>query len=577
MDMKGMNKIHDTAHKHMNMKSSKSPQKKAVQKKASSIKMSQHNMMNMDGKKHPSSKGEKLSPKINMKGMDMSRSKKDTIKAMNDPMKNMKMDNESDTTKMIRNDTKSMDMDKMKMDDKNKSPAKDSVKMDDHDMMNMKGDTAKPGKQDNQDMKMNMPMDHGMMQHKGMNMDMMNDAFSLNLPMERHGSGTGWVPDASPMNGYMFHRNKWMYMLHGNLFIRYNKQDISNKGSRGGKKFDAPNWLMFMGQKKVGDKGLFHFSTMLSLDLVTIGGSGYPLLFQSGEAFKGKALVDRQHPHDLFSELSVSYSHAFSKNTDVFIYVGYPGEPALGPVAFMHRPAALYNPDAPLSHHWSDATHITFGVATLGVRLGDVKIDGSLFTGREPNDIRYDFDKPRFDSWSGRLSYNLSGNWALQVSHGFLKSPEELHPGEDVNRTTASVIYARQLKNNGWINLSSVYGLNKSKDHTGENSFLLEGSWNRKRLAVYSRYEYVQKSAEELSLDENVYGHDVVFPVNAFTLGVNYDVLQLAKTRLSAGTQFSYYNADERLNPLYGKNPMAVEVYLRIYPALMKVHNYEME
>ena len=93
----------------------------------------------------------------------------------------------------------------------------------------------------------------------------MSHAFSLNLPMSRNGSGTGWLPDASPMYGVMFHSKKWMYMLHGNIFLRYNNQDFSNKGSRGDSKFDAPNWLMFMGQRKVGDRGLFRFSAMLSL------------------------------------------------------------------------------------------------------------------------------------------------------------------------------------------------------------------------------------------------------------------------------------------------------------------------
>jgi len=415
---------------------------------------------------------------------------------------------------------------------------------------------------------MNMEMDD-------MNMDMdmgkMNHAFSLNLPMSRNGSGTAWLPDASPMYGNMYHSGKWMYMLHGNLFVRYNSQDFSNKGSRGGSKFDAPDWLMFMGQRKVGSNGLFHFSSMISLDAVTMGGGGYPLLFQSGEDYKGKSLVDHQHPHDLFSELSVSYSYAFSKNTDVFVYVGYPGEPALGSVAFMHRPSALYNPDAPLSHHWADATHITFGVATLGVRLGQFKVEGSSFTGREPNDKRFDFDKPRFDSWSGRLSYNPSKNWALQVSHGFLKSPEALHVGENVNRTTASATYSLSLANNSWFNAIALWGMNKIKNHSGENAFLLEGSWRKNKLAIYERYEYVQKSVEELNLDEMIYGNDAVFSVNAFTAGFNYDLLSMGKVRLAGGSQFTFYSADNKLNNLYGKTPMAFEIYLRIYPGLMKM------
>lgn len=412
--------------------------------------------------------------------------------------------------------------------------------------------------------------DHSMMHHD-MDMGNMSHAFSLNLPMNRNGSGTGWMPDAAPMYGNMYHSKSWMYMLHYNLFLRYNNQDFTGKGSRGNNKIDAPNWLMFMGQRKVGNNGLFHFNTMLSLDAVTMGGSGYPLLFQSGEAYKGKPLVDRQHPHDLFSELSVSYAHAFSKNTDVFAYLAYPGEPALGSVAFMHRPSALYNPDAPLSHHWIDATHITFGVATLGVRLGQFKIEGSSFTGREPNEKRFDFDKPRFDSWSGRLSWNPSSNWALQVSHGFLKSPEKLHEDEDINRTTASATYSLPLANDGWFNAIALWGMNKVKGHAGENAFLLESSWRKNRLALHGRYEYVQKSVEELNLAETTYGHDAVFPVNAFTLGFNYDLLNIGKAKVAGGSQFTLYSADSRLNNLYGKNPMAFEVYIRLYPGLMRM------
>ncbi|MDB5279180.1 MAG: hypothetical protein JWR61_4135 [Ferruginibacter sp.] len=436
-------------------------------------------------------------------------------------------------------------------------PMKDTPKHTAKDTMPMEMDTM-------------MEQDHTMMDDD-MDMGNMSHAFSLHLPMSRNGSGTGWLPDASPMYGNMYHKKKWMHMLHYNLFLRYNNQDFSNKGVRGGDKVDAPNWLMWMGQRKAGNNGLLHFNTMLSLDAVTMGGGGYPLLFQSGEAYKGKPIVDRQHPHDLFSELSVSYAQALSKKADVFIYLAYPGEPALGPVAFMHRPSALYNPDAPLSHHWADATHVTFGVATLGVRLGNIKLEGSSFTGREPNDKRFDFDKPRFDSWSGRLSYNPSKNWALQVSHGFIKSPEELHASEDVNRTTASAIYSLPLPGSGWLNAVALWGQNKIKGHVGENALLLEASWLRNKLAIHGRYEYVQKSVEELNLDESIYGHSAVFPVNAFSLGFNYDLLKIGKTKIAGGSQFTFYHADNKLNNLYGKNPMAFEVYLRFYPALMKM------
>jgi hypothetical protein len=403
--------------------------------------------------------------------------------------------------------------------------------------------------------------------HAGMDMRMaMSHAFSRNLPMTRNGSGTSWLPDNSPMYAYMFHSKNWMYMLHGDVFLRYNSQDIFSAGSRGNSKFDAPNMVMLMGQRNVGEKGLFHFNTMFSLDPVTVGGAGYPLLFQTGESYNGKPLVDRQHPHDLISELSVSYAHAFSPQSDLFLYLAYPGEPALGPAAYVHRPSGFFNPDAPLSHHWVDATHITFGVATLGYRYGNVKLEASSFTGREPGENRYNFDKPRFDSWSGRVSYNPNAALSMQVSHGFIKEPELLHPGEDVNRTTASITYSGK----GNTNLTALWGMNKTREHSGEHGFLVEGSHVKGRMIYYGRYEWVQKSVEELDLDESKYGHDAVFPVHALTGGLAYEWLQLGQTRVSLGGQLSVFSADDKLNDLYGEMPLSAQVYLRIYPGMIR-------
>jgi len=398
----------------------------------------------------------------------------------------------------------------------------------------------------------------------------MSHAYSLNLPMQRNGSGTSWLPDASPMYGMMLHSKNWMYMLHGNIALRYTKQDILNKGSRGAEKFDAPNWFMFMGQRKVGQNGLFHFSSMLSLDRLTEGGAGYPLLFQTGESWKGMALVDRQHPHDLFSELSVAYTHAFSEKADLTFYLGYPGEPALGSVAFMHRPSALANPDAPISHHWNDGTHISFGVATLGFRYNQFKIEASSFTGRESDENRFDFDKPKFDSYSVRLSFNPNQNWALQVSQGWIKSPEVLHEGEDVKRTIASAIYSLPMGEAQSLNATVLWGMNKTKGHQSENAALAEGAYRVNKFSFYTRYEWVQKSVEELALNEEFYGQRL-FSVNGLTLGLNYDVLSLNKFKTAIGAQVTFYKANPMLDQLYGKYPVGAQAFIRIYPNLMKM------
>ncbi len=441
--------------------------------------------------------------------------------------------------------------------------------------------------------KMQMPMNHIKgMSHKttdttkrqmsGMDdMDMsgmdlndvgMNSQFSKNIPMSRDGSGTSWQPDESPMYAYMIHGKKWMSMVHGNIFARYNNQDIFNAGSRGGSKFDAPNMIMGMTQRKVGRNGLFAINTMISLDPFTVGAGGYPLLYQTGESYKGTKLVDRQHPHDLFSELSMAYTQAFSKKTDFYLSVGYPGEPALGPPVFMHRLSAMSNPDAPLGHHYADATHITFGVATIGFRYNNFKLEGSTFKGREPDEFRYNFDAPKFDSYAVRLSYNPSKQWALQVSNGWLHSPEDNEPQQNVDRFTASAIHTKMLNGDSYIATTILYGQNHFSDN-GKTvpSALLESTLQMHKTAVYGKFEFVQKDAGELNLDNPLTGFDPAYNINALTLGINHILKTVKRTDLRIGLQSTLNISPVPLRALYGTTPIAVEVYLRISPAILKM------
>jgi len=442
-----------------------------------------------------------------------------------------------------------------------------------HSGMVMKKDTSGHEMNDHNTMEMH-DMDK-MQKHDstgGMKMHM-SHAFSLSLPMNRNGSGTGWQPDATPMYAYMKHASKWNYMLHGSAYLRYTSQNFNNDNKKGSSaKVSVPNYVMGMAQRQVGKNGLLTLRSMISLDRIFDGGSGYPLLFQSGETWKGKALIDRQHPHDLISELAVGYTHRINQKIDVSLYAGYPGEPALGPTAFMHRMSAFNNPDAVLGHHWQDATHITFGVVTAGVRYGKFKVEASGFTGREPNENRFNFDKPRFDSYSYRLSFNPSANWALQASHGYIKSPETNHPDENVNRTTASVQHSILLGDkNRWLSSSLVYGLNDSgKDHR-ENSLLAESNLQLDKWSVYGRYEWVQKSTEELDLISHDENHDKKYPVSAFTLGLNRQLFSFSNTLLQAGVQASFYAIDKDLQASYGQNPVSGQVYLRLTPGLMRM------
>jgi hypothetical protein len=229
----------------------------------------------------------------------------------------------------------------------------------------------------------------------------------------------------------------------------------------------------------------------------------------------------------------------------------------------MHRISTINNPDATLGHHWQDATHITFGVATLGFRYKIFKIETSSFTGREPDENRYNFDKPRFDSYSYRLSMNPNRNLSFQFSQGYIKSPERLNPEENITRTTASVLHAINFKNQSYLTSAIVWGHNDAGENHHENSLLIETNYQISRWAVYGKYEWVQKSSEELALLQT---EDRIFNFNALTIGLNYQLPDLWKVNTAIGVQATTNKVQQELIDLYGKNPFSAEIYLRVIP-----------
>jgi hypothetical protein len=418
------------------------------------------------------------------------------------------------------------------------------------------------------------PHSHGA--HAGGEHDMhMSMQSSINIadPMNRESSGTAWVPDSTPMYGYMRMFGDDMLMLHGGVFPRYS--NVSSR--RGDDRIDAPNWFMGMYSHPFNENAQLGLRLMMSVDLLTERGSGYPLLFQTGESWHDQALHDRQHPHDLFSELSISYSQKFTQDVSAYLYFGYPGEPALGPPAFMHRLSAMDSPDAPIGHHWQDSTHITFGVATAGLqwsRFGGIKVEGSIFTGREPDEDRYDFDQPRFDSYSGRISWNPIKNLALQVSHGYIKSPEGLDPDLKVHRTTASAIYNLPLGPDANWSTSFVWGQNDVTHEGKTQSFLVETNYQRNRDTVYARWERVEKSGHELVLDE--IDHGKIFAVNAASIGYVHDLIHGNKIDVGLGGQFTLNVWPDDLDRYYGEDlGYGFQFFFRIRPSLHGDHAIE--
>jgi hypothetical protein len=392
----------------------------------------------------------------------------------------------------------------------------------------------------------------------------MQGANDLVVPMEREGSGTAWQPDSAPEYGAMHATPASMLMTHYAAFPRY----VETGSARGSRRFDAPNWLMVMGSQKLGANAQLGYHAMLTLDPLTENRIGYPLLYQTGETAYGAPLHDRQHPHDLFAELSASYSVKTGTRSSAYVYVGYPGEPALGPPTYMHRPIAYDMADAPVGHHWQDAAHVTFGVATAGYDFGRFKLEGSAFTGTEPNEFRYNFDRPHLDSFSARLSWNPSANVALQISNGYLKSPEALDPGVDQHRTTASVLYNKPLGYESNWYAGAVWGRNASTDgSTPSNAYLVETDYRRGGNAYYARFERVQKFGHELVLP-NPFAAATLFDIGSYSLGYVRDLnRQPNGTRVGVGAQFTLAPKTTGLDPYYGAGtPASFQVFLRLRP-----------
>jgi len=387
------------------------------------------------------------------------------------------------------------------------------------------------------------------------------------MPMGAMGSGTSWQPSSGPMRMYYKVAGDWLLMFHFNLTAGVNRQG----GPRGATKFDSQNWFMPAAYHKLG-RGTLQLRAMLSAEPFTFPPGGSPLLFQTGETYKGQPIVDRQHPHDLFMELSAQYTHPLGERATWFAYFGYPGEPALGPDAFMHRASASENPSATLAHHLEDSTHISFGVLTTGFTYHHFKLEGSIFNGREPDENRYDFDSHRLDSRSARLSFMPSRNWSAQVSYGFLRSPEAQEPGADTRRATASVQYNKQFERGNWAS-AFIWGRNHLSDG-GEkrnlNGYTFESTVNFiERNYIYTRLELVDRDELLRASDRARLGitqDHPSFRIGAYTAGFARDVWEMRDVSLAFGSDVTFYSKPAALDPVYGQRPVSWRLFFRIRP-----------
>ena len=403
-------------------------------------------------------------------------------------------------------------------------------------------------------------------------------AAPLDLPMERDGSGTSWLPDASPMYAHHTMVGNWELMLHGNAFLQYIGEGSSRQMGPLGRlgQIGSVNWFMGMLSRPVA-AGQLSLKAMLSAEPFTVGKCGYPDLLATGEFCKGEALHDRQHPHDLFMEIAASYERALSRNFALQIYGGPAGEPALGPAGYPHRISAMPGPIAPISHHWQDATHISFGVLTAGLYGRRWKLEGSAFNGREPDENRYNFDLGKLDSYSGRLWLVPNDRVALQVSLGRLNDAEPArdgHAAESITRPTASLTYHQPLRRSGYWSNTLVWGANHAHGQT-THAILAESSLNlAERDVLFARAEVAEKSGQDLAIeDEAPLLEHQVFTVGKIAVGYTRQFGKSGSLVPSVGAQVSVNLVPGDLEPVYGRStPIGFAIFASLKPRAMRDH-----
>ncbi len=395
----------------------------------------------------------------------------------------------------------------------------------------------------------------------GMNMVDMNPA---SMDLMNMASGTSVNPDSWPMPMILTHLGSFNTMFMGDGFL----VDTQQSGPRGGDKLYSPNVFMASAEHRVGENGAFQADLMLSLEPATITARRYPLLFQTGETAFGQAIVDGQHPHNLIMGLGFHYVRELGGNTRVEVYFAPVGDPALGPVAYPHRASAAELPEAPLSHHLQDSTHISDDVVTVGLAYKKLKLEASGFHGAEPGENRWIIQQGAIDSWSTRLWFFPAKNWAAQVSLGRLTHPEALQPGDQV-RSTASIEYTKPLPGGNWSS-SLIWGRNHDTDSGHNvNSYLAESVLPIKRKNFLTgRVELVDKDElfdDQPEIQQNLailYGS--TFRIGAYTIGYTRDVDLFQHLETGFGVNFTAYSLPDVIKPYYGDRPLGGNVFIRL-------------
>ena len=358
-------------------------------------------------------------------------------------------------------------------------------------------------------------------------------------------------------------------------------------GKRGKSDVYSENYLSLTAIKPFSQSVLV-LNSRFSLEPFTIGKRGYPLLLQVGGTANNKTfLVDAQHPHDLFSELSMNYIIKLNEDSNFNIYLGLPGAPALGPTGIQVCNIDLAVPESPLLHEALYSTEISYGVVTAGYNWRNITLEGSIFNGRETDKNHFIIHKPKLDSFCGRLTTIFPYNLSAQISYGFLNSPEIVEPEINKKRLVVSLGWFKEFEDSY---LQTMFGFAQNKHIPGNTTkgLIAEFLYNFKRNhSLFLRGELLE--TDELFHDEHGHSHnqdnfnhchkhdvnckrkngleidrelfDKIFNVGRISSGYLYKFPPMDHIRFGLGCSGNISIIPEKLKPIYGNHPLSYYIY----------------
>lgn len=320
----------------------------------------------------------------------------------------------------------------------------------------------------------------------------------------------------------------------------------------------------------LGEKHYLNLDFMGTVEKWTLPSAGYPELLQIGEdQSNGKPFLDAQHPHNspvMGLTLSDTIKIGLGEKDHLKVFFAPRGEATDGPIAFMHRPTGMMNPDAPLGHHiGQDVGHITSTVIGASLKLGNLRIEASTFHGGEPQPTKVDLPVGTPDSGAVRFIQELSPDLMTMESFAYVKSPEPSDPDVSFLLRFSGSIYNRVKLSDRWKFYNSlIYGGITRYDHASLLSSVGEEFWfSGGAPNFWGRIEVLQRTPGELQVD-SVADQNTGRWVTACTLGYTHNVYTTDGIQIGIGGSATKDILPAVYESSYGGNPWSGKLFIQV-------------